>query len=152
MRLVRTTPDAPAFEQLVRELDAELLTVYGAAQTTYAPLNTLAATEAACVVAFWDELPVATGAFRTSVSDPAQAEVKRMFVAPSARGRGISRAVLCELEAWARERGLRELVLETGTQQEVAMALYESAGFVRTPNFGPYIGMPLSVCYVKPLT
>ncbi|CAN5584942.1 GNAT family N-acetyltransferase [soil metagenome] len=156
MRLVRTNPDDPDFSRLVRALDAELRAMYGEAQDSYSPLNTLAA-DTACLVVFSGEQPVATGAFRAFASSaelavPARAEVKRMFVVPAERGRGIARALLSELEAWARERGMRELVLETGPEQKAAMALYERAGFARTPNFGPYVGMPLSVCYAKSLT
>ncbi len=155
MRIVRTTPDDDAFKQLVSALDRELQTTYGAGQDPYTPLNLLPI-DTACVVAFSGPTPVGTGAFRKlatreGMRELERAEIKRMFVAPTERGRGIARAVLTELEVWARERAVRELVLETGPEQKVAMALYESAGFVRMPSFGAYSDLPLSICYAKSL-
>jgi GNAT superfamily N-acetyltransferase len=65
-------------------------------------------------------------------------EIKRMYVSPDARGRGIGRAVLAAL-------------LETGLRQGEALALYERAGFSRIPAFGEYASSPLSVCMAKDL-
>jgi GNAT superfamily N-acetyltransferase len=146
--LTRTTPDDPDFLALTAALDAELRAQYGEAQDTYAPLNRLA-TGSAVVIAREGERAVGCGAFRAH--DASRAEVKRMFVAPERRGHAIARAVLGELEAWAVERGITELVLETGTEQHAAMVLYERCGYARVPNFGPYAGMPLSVCFAKQL-
>ncbi|SFL63368.1 GNAT family N-acetyltransferase [Geodermatophilus ruber] len=70
------------------------------------------------------------------------AEVKRMYVVPTARGRGLSRAVLAGLEAAARERGWTTLRLETGPRQPEAIALYESAGYRAIGAFGAYVGAP----------
>ncbi|WP_182112838.1 MULTISPECIES: GNAT family N-acetyltransferase [unclassified Actinotalea] len=79
-------------------------------------------------------------------------ELKRMFVRPAARGRGLSRAVLAELERLAVEHGLRRLVLETGVRQPEAIALYRSTGYERIDNYGPYTDEPTSVCYARWLT
>lgn len=76
-------------------------------------------------------------------------ELKRMFVRPAARGRGLSRLVLRELETIATERGLRRLILETGVRQPEAIALYRSAGYRRIPRYGPYVDEPSSVCYAR---
>lgn len=70
------------------------------------------------------------------------AEAKRMYVRPSARGRGVARAILARLEAEARARGAARLVLETGDAQESAIRLYERAGFTRCAAFGAYAKMP----------
>jgi len=70
------------------------------------------------------------------------AEVKRMYVAPAARGRGAARAVLAELEQAARERGWTTLRLETGPRQPEAVGLYLSAGYRSIPAFGGYAGAP----------
>ena len=93
--------------------------------------------------------PVACGAIRRR--DDEAAEIKRMYVRPAARGRGLSRMVLLELEATALRMGYRALVLETGARQPEAIALYESAGYTTIPNFGFYKESPLSVCYRKEL-
>jgi putative acetyltransferase len=78
-------------------------------------------------------------------------EVKRMYVRPEARGRGVARALLTAIEAEARALGIARLVLETGVRQPEAVALYGSFGFVRIPVFGTYEESPLSLCMGKDL-
>jgi len=70
------------------------------------------------------------------------AEVKRMYVRPSARGQGVAQAVLARLETEAREAGCDVLRLETGESQQAAIRLYERAGFSRRTAFGDYATMP----------
>ena len=79
------------------------------------------------------------------------AEVKRMFVVPEARGKGYGRAILRALENEARSLGATRVVLETGERQVEALGLYESAGFRRIARFGEYADSPLSVCMAKQL-
>ncbi len=74
-------------------------------------------------------------------------EVKRMYVVPAARGRGLGRLVLDALVEGARARGWTALVLETGTEQPEAIGLYTSYGFTPTEVFGPYADDPRSRCY-----
>jgi len=77
-------------------------------------------------------------------------ELKRMYVAPEMRGHGIGRALLARLEDEARALGLTRLVLETGTRQAEALALYRSAGYVAIPAYGEYAASPAtSVCLTK---
>ena len=78
-------------------------------------------------------------------------EIKRMFVCPEERGRGLGRALLAALETEARALGIARLVLETGARQPEAIALYRRAGFEEVAPFGEYIGSPLSVCMAKNL-
>ena len=59
--------------------------------------------------------------------------------------------MLDELEAVARQLGVRRLVLETGPLQPEALALYRHAGFVEIPLFGDYVGAEFSVCMAKEL-
>jgi GNAT superfamily N-acetyltransferase len=66
------------------------------------------------------------------------AELKRMFTAKAARGRGLGRRMLATVEESAREAGLGRLILETGDRQPEAIALYESAGYTRITDFGYY--------------
>jgi putative acetyltransferase len=79
------------------------------------------------------------------------AELKRMFVPPAARGRGIAGAILRTVEAHAIDRGVRLIQLETGPLQDSAIRLYERSGFTLIPNFGKYFGDDNSVCYEKAL-
>ena len=66
------------------------------------------------------------------------AELKRMFIAPAARGRGVARLLLATVESSARAAGLRRVILETGDKQPEAIGLYLSAGYDRIPDFGYY--------------
>jgi GNAT superfamily N-acetyltransferase len=93
-------------------------------------------------VAYLDGEPVASGAWRRHGTDGTTAEVKRMYTAPAARGRGIARAVLAEVERSAREQGRRRVVLETGNQQPEAIQLYLTSGYLRIADFGFYKDEP----------
>ena len=74
-----------------------------------------------------------------------------MYVAPSARGRGLSRAVLEALENEARQLGYEFVRLETGDRQPEAIKLYASSGFEPIPRYGPFADDPRSVCFEKRL-
>ena len=74
-----------------------------------------------------------------------------MYVVPQARGRGLARGMLAHLERTAAEAGARVMVLETGTAQPEAIALYESSGYTRIPSFGHYKWSPENRCFAKSL-
>lgn len=78
-------------------------------------------------------------------------EIKRVFVAREARRRGLSLRIMEELERGARDAGLTRLVLETGTEQPEAVALYEKLGYERIPAYGRYASEPEQLCYGKSL-
>jgi putative acetyltransferase len=78
-------------------------------------------------------------------------ELKRMFVADSARGLGVAGRLLHAIEVDASARGIRQIVLETGTLHLPAQALYAKHGYRRIPAFGQYIGEPYSLCMAKDL-
>lgn len=100
--------------------------------------------------------PVASGGWRgqergeTGYSD-GDAEIKRMFVIREARGQGLARRILAALEDSARAAGRVRMVLETGTKQPEAIALYTSSGYAPVPKFGLYRFEESSRCYAKPL-
>jgi GNAT superfamily N-acetyltransferase len=102
------------------------------------------------VVARRDGDAVGCGGLRAL--DAEQGEVKRMYVAPAARGTGVSTAILAALEAEARRRGWRRLLLETGTAQPDAMRFYQREGYTPIPNYGHYVGSEVSRCFAKELT
>ncbi|MER8233697.1 GNAT family N-acetyltransferase [Streptomyces sp. NPDC101490] len=100
--------------------------------------------------------PVATGGWRTQDKNDAgyengDAELKRMYVVPGARGLGLARRVLAALESDARATGRTRMVLETGIAQPEAIALYVSSGYEPCAKFGLYRDHPSSRCYAKPL-
>lgn len=79
------------------------------------------------------------------------AELKRMFTTKAARGRGLARRMLAAIESSAAAAGCRRVILETGDRQPEAIALYESAGYSRIPDFGYYAGHEGVLSYAKPL-
>jgi GNAT superfamily N-acetyltransferase len=83
--------------------------------------------------------------------DDTRAELKRMYVAPAARGSGLGRSLLVALEAEARRLGYAAVVLETGNRQPEALGLYTSAGYERIPCYEPYASRELSLCFEKSL-
>jgi GNAT superfamily N-acetyltransferase len=99
-----------------------------------------------------DGSPLGSGAVqRLSKSKPDAAadhgEIKRVYVVPEARGRGLSRLLMTNLIDLARELGYTWLQLETGDVQPEAIGLYESSGWVRVPNYGQYESDPRSLCF-----
>lgn len=148
------TISAESFEsadarRLVAALDAELGALYPP-ENRFGPRFTAhhaAEGRGAFLVARLDGEAVGCGAITLLGAD--SAEVKRMYAAPEARGRGIGRAVLERLEGVAKGLGISRLVLETGIHQHDAMALYERAGYRRVDCWGDYAASPTSVCYEK---
>jgi ribosomal protein S18 acetylase RimI-like enzyme len=106
-------------------------------------------------VGYLDDAPVTMGAWRLVAAErlgtTRLAEIKRMYVEPALRGRGLARRMLAHLEATAAEAGLEALILSTGAMQPEAIALYESAGYRPIEGFGHYAGSPLNRCYGKRL-
>jgi putative acetyltransferase len=103
----------------------------------------------AFLVAWSAELAIGCGAVR--LIDPHTAEIKRMYVRPEMRGRGVARHVLDALEREAKTLGATRLLLETGTRQPEAIALYTKAGFSPTGPFGEYRPSPLNTFMEKSL-
>jgi GNAT superfamily N-acetyltransferase len=102
------------------------------------------------------ERPVATGGWRSrdrngEGNEDGDAELKRMFVIREMRGLGLARRMLSALEEDARASGRRRMVLETGTQQPEAIALYTSSGYEPCAKFGYYRHYEESRCFAKPL-
>lgn len=104
------------------------------------------------LVAWLDGEAVGCGAVRRLLGGPEHVgEIKRMYTAPTARRKGVSRALLLRLEREAATLGMRRLQLETGARQPEAIALYETEGYHRIPGFGQYARDELSVCFAKDL-
>jgi pimeloyl-ACP methyl ester carboxylesterase/GNAT superfamily N-acetyltransferase len=143
--------DGPVAAELIASLNAELAAQYPEEGANHFRLDgaEVAPGQGAFVVAWDGSTPVGCGAVR--LLDDGRAEIKRMFVPPEHRGRGVARLVLAALEERAAELGVTTLVLETGTRQHAAQALYRSAGFHDVACWGEYAGAPLSQCMAKEL-
>ena len=137
---------------LVHAQWSELLERYGVPDADPDDLHAdhLAPPHGVFLVAWVDGVAVGCGGIRRY--DDATGEIKRMYVKPEVRRRGISRVVLEELEARARATGYTQLVLETGIRQPEAIALYETAGYASIEPYGFYKDAPMSRCYTKSLT
>jgi GNAT superfamily N-acetyltransferase len=155
---LRAVPyDDPDAVKLMAEVQEEYVVRYGEPDATPVDPAQFAGPHGLFVVGRLDGVPVACGGWRTHDGPapdfrPGDAELKRMYVVKSARGKGFARAVLAELERTAAAAGRRRAVLETGTEQPEALALYRSSGYHEIPSFGVYKHTPESVCFAKNLT
>ena len=141
--LLRTRSDDERFLALHRQLTALLAELNGESDAFYAAQNR-PETLPIAVLAFDGEQPVGCGALRPH--GEREVEIKRMFVAPSHRGRGIAAAVLDELLRIARELHYRRAVLETSRRLTSAVRLYQRAGFHPITNYEPYVDLDDSLC------
>jgi putative acetyltransferase len=141
--------DSVDARRLVAALDAHLSSLY-APEERFGPNlkpEQLAPGAGTFLVARAGGQAVGCGALRRL--DETTAEVKRMYVEPELRGRGVAKAVLEHLESAARELGAHRLVLETGIHQAEAIRLYRRAGFTPVRCWGEYAGTLTSVCFEK---
>ena len=146
-----THPDAAG---LVAEVQAEYTMRYGGPDETPIDPTMFDPPHGAFFVGYLGDTPVAMGGwrFRDDVSAFDQttvAEIKRMYVAPRARRRGLARHVLAHLETTAQGAGAAVMVLETGIEQPEAIALYLSSGYSPVEGFGHYKWSPKSRYYGK---
>lgn len=146
--LKRTDSENADFRHLLTFLDANLAANDGDEHWFFAQFNTLDDIKHV-VIAYQENTPVGCGAIKAYST--AQAEVKRVFVAEQARNRGIASQIMHELEQWAKELGFTECILETGIKQLEAVQLYPKLGYHNIPNYEPYVGVALSVCFAKML-
>jgi ribosomal protein S18 acetylase RimI-like enzyme len=143
--------------RLIGELQAHYVGLYGDGDDTPVDPAEFAAPAGHFVLGYLDGVAVASGGWRAREDGddphlrPGDAEIKRMYVVPAARGHGFARAVLAELERTAAAAGRRRMVLETTTLQPDAVGLYVSCGYRPIPTFGHYRDDPRNRCYAKAL-
>lgn len=148
IQLRKTDATSADFRALVSQLDADLDERYGAQQDFYGQFNALD-TIKHVIIAYDGDTAVACGAIKAFDKDAM--EVKRMYVQKTMRGRGIATQVLKHLENWARSLGYVTCILQLADNQAEALALYSKNGYVRTANFGQYMGDEQSICMRKGL-
>jgi ribosomal protein S18 acetylase RimI-like enzyme len=144
----RTYSD-PDVVAMVAEVQQEYVLRYGGPDAAVVDPDEFVAPGGLFLVGLLDGAPVATGAWRRLPDG--RAEIKRMYVRPAARRRGLARAMLTEVERTAAAAGIVDLVLNTGPEQPEAIALYESEGYVPVPGFGHYADHPGAVFLGKRL-
>jgi putative acetyltransferase len=140
-------PDTADARALIAELDAYLIPLYPPASHHGYPVEKLLAEAVDFFVARAGAAAAGCGAIKFFAGE--YAEVKRMYVRPLFRGRGLGRAILGHLEEFAVGHGIRILRLETGILQAEAIGLYERMGYRRIDAFGEYRPDPLSRFYEK---
>lgn len=140
-------PDEPDALTLIELVQGEYVLRYGGRDEAPIDVAEFLPPAGLFLVARLDGAAAGCGGWR-NLGD-GRAEIKRMFTAAEHRNRGVARAVLAELEHTAAAAGIKELVLETGTVQPEAIALYESTGYQPVDGFGYYAGRPLSRSFGK---
>ena len=145
MELVRTSSENSDFKKLSALFDEYLVDIDGDEREFFAFYNNVQLEHV--LVVYENEIAVGCGGFKKY--DDHTAEIKRMFVHPDQRGKGIASLILNELESWAKEFGFSSYILETSPKLTSAIALYQKTGYQLIPNYGQYIGVENSICMKK---
>lgn len=135
LKIERALEATPEIVSLIEGLEAELAPFYEPEQRHGLSLEALFKPHIRFFVATNDSVPVGCGG--VGFFD-GYAEVKRMFVRPTARGAGVAEAIVERIQQECREAGQPNLLLETGIHQHAALRFYERVGFERCGAFGPY--------------
>jgi putative acetyltransferase len=146
--IIRTNSENPDFQNLTSELDDELCRIYNTNKEDYEEYNRITGL-ATVVLAYENGVAIACGCFKQF--DEHRIELKRMFVKPGFRGKGIASMMVAGLEKWASELGYPTAILETGKGQPEAIALYRKLGYEDIPHFGEFPEESRSVCLGKDL-
>lgn len=144
--LKRTDSTNTDFIELVKELDIDLKIRDGEDHAFFAQYNKIDLIKHV-VIAYDDDKAVGCGAIKEY--EESVMEIKRMYVKPTTRGKGIASSVLKELETWAKELNYTKCILETGIKQPEAIGLYEKCNYLRIKNYGQYEYIEESVCFEK---
>lgn len=146
--VIRTNSDHNDFKTLVVELDRYLAVVNGDLHDFFDQFNQIDSIKHVVIV-YDGSTMVGIGAIKAY--SPSALEIKRMFVTPAYRNKGVGSIILNELENWGKEMGCHQFILETGVFMEDAIALYRKNGYQVIPNYGQYEGVEDSICFQKVL-
>lgn len=148
--LIRAVPFGdPVAQDLIARVQEEYVLRYGGPDATPVDPAEFTAPDGVFLVAYDGPAVLGCGGWRAH--GPGRAELKRMYVVPQARRRGVAGALLTELERSAAAAGRGVLVLFTGLAQPEAIALYEARGYRPMPGFGPYRDFPEARYYSRDL-
>jgi putative acetyltransferase len=140
-------PGQPEVLALIEALDAQMTALYPPESNHLLDIAALSDPAVTFLVVRGGKAAIGCGALMRDARG--WGEIKRMYVRPDYRGRGVGGRVLAELEAVARNAGVPLLRLETGIHNAEALALYRRAGFAECAPFGDYKVDPLSVFMEK---
>ncbi|WP_121964559.1 GNAT family N-acetyltransferase [Myroides sp. N17-2] len=146
--VLKTNSDNIDFLHLITELDKYLRVLDGDDHEFFAQYNKVDHINHVIVI-YSQDIAVGCGAIKEY--DKGTMEIKRMFTAPDARGKGIASIVLTELEQWAKDLGYTRCILEMGKLQSQAEILYRKNNYTVIPNYGQYDGVESSLCFEKVL-
>jgi GNAT superfamily N-acetyltransferase len=141
----KTTSDDLDFKYLTQLFDDYLVDIDGDEKDFFAFYNQVYIQNV--LICYDNEVAIGCGAFKEY--ELKVAEIKRMFVLPEQRSKGIATSILNQLEFWAAASGYTSCILETSIRLESAIALYKKMGYEIIPNYGQYIGVESSVCMRK---
>jgi putative acetyltransferase len=145
-KLTRTTSENPHFQELIVHLDRLLKIADGDWSEFFSQYNKT--DNINHVVIYYDgDKAIGCGAFKEY--QWGTAEIKRMYVIPEYRGKGIAGLILEELELWAKSLEYDECILETSINLNSAIALYIRSGYRPTKNYGQYKDIENSLCFSK---
>ena len=147
LKILQVDPHIEDAKQLVAKLDEYHKSLYPDESNHLDTITELSAQNVTFVVAYFANIAVGCGAVK--VIDNHYGEIKRVYVLPSARGKGIAKAVMIYLENSIVTKGIKIARLETGIHQMEAIGLYEKLGYKRIAPFGKYTHDPLSVFMEK---
>jgi len=136
-------PNVPEVLELLDASDALMDSLYPSESNHLIDVHALRQPNVTFLVARSDGMALGCAAVVDAARD--WSEIKRMFVSPAARGKGVGRLLLRQLQSIARQQGKSFLRLETGIKQPEALALYRSHGFKEIAAFGNYRPDPLSL-------
>lgn len=145
--IVPENPTSAAVQELIAELDCYLEALYPPESRHGLNIAALQDQSVTLFIARINEKLIGCGAIK--LHTPGYAEVKRMYVRPDYRGKGVAREILKQLEVFAKQANIHTLRLETGIYQQEAIALYQKCGFIPIPPFGDYQPDPLCLFFEK---
>jgi putative acetyltransferase len=139
VRVLPIDPHSAAVAPLLAQSDAYMASLYPAESNRMESPAGLAQPHVLFLGAWLDGTLAGCGAVkRMRDADGPYGEIKRVFVPPDYRGRGIARALMARLEADLREHGITVALLETGISQPEALGLYRALGYAERGPFGDY--------------
>jgi GNAT superfamily N-acetyltransferase len=145
-QLIKTNSTNKDFIELVQLLDADLAIRDGVEHNFYAQFNKIDAINHVLVM-YENKVAIGCGALKHFNNEIM--EVKRMYVIPLQRSKGIATSILKALEEWAKELNYKKCILETGNKQPEAIQLYLKNNYQIIPNYAQYAGVANSVCFEK---